>query len=41
MVGQERVGVWGSTSIEANGRGKKVDVGWWVCGGVTRKWDII
>jgi hypothetical protein len=40
-VGQKRVGKWGSTLIEAKGRAERVDMGWEVCGRVTRKWDII
>jgi hypothetical protein len=30
-----------STSIGAKGRGERADVGKEVCGGVTRKWEII
>jgi hypothetical protein len=39
-VGQERVGAWGNTLIEAKGiEGREVVGG--VGGGVTGKWDII
>jgi hypothetical protein len=31
MVGPERVGGWGSTLIEANGKGEREDVGWCFC----------
>lgn len=27
-IGQERVGRWGSTSMEAKGKGERVDVQW-------------
>jgi len=40
-VQQESVGRWGSTLIETKWRGKRVDVGWGVCGVVARKGDII
>ena len=39
-VGQERVGGRKSTLIEAKRSGERANVGWRVCGEVTRKWNI-
>jgi hypothetical protein len=36
-MGQERIGRWGSTLIEAKGREEREVVGWGTCGGVTGK----
>jgi hypothetical protein len=37
---QQRVDGLGSTLIEAKERGKRTDVGWEVCGGVARKFEM-
>ena len=41
MLELDRVGGLGATSKRQRGGGKRADVGWEVCGGVIRKWDII
>jgi hypothetical protein len=40
-MGQERVGRWRSSLIEAKGREERMDVGGESCGGVILKLDII
>jgi hypothetical protein len=38
--GQESMGGWGNTLIQAKGKGR-VDMRWGIGGGVTRKWDTM